>query len=491
MEPSRPLRVVVAVGPDLAGLPGAQHLAWLLVTLLTRSTNSVIATVGIDVPNVALHPGVDPGEPDGNRLLAEALIAAAEHFGPEAAPVVEASSAGEVDLVLRIGAEDAGRWGDAQVVHVSATAWTGAVAPNPADLFPADLATDVPFGPYVAACLAAGQAFMFGRVRDHQIPTIALNAWTLSQATTDPAATAAVDPGAPSVALDHVLAGAGAVGSALLLTLWAYANASGTIRAADADQRGVDDTNLQRCVPFWWTDRNHPKAQTAANRLSGRHGLFIMPTNGRAENLVSKDTHLISAVDVPEAREALQDQYPASIVQASTSGLRMEMLRVDPTIPTACIRCFNQPRTTTPDDEVRALVEGMDEATLAEHAAAVGATVDVVRLWGRAGGCGSVGDALMDRMRPSDGANAQFSVGFASVLAGVLLAAQVLKDAIRREADPGVVGDVGLVGAQARFVTNLLDPINAVAGVRRYGRDTSCPACEGIRAAVWRGRWTG
>lgn len=419
-------------------------------------------------------------------------MATAEHFGPEAAPVVEASSVTEADLVLQVGAVDASRWNDASVVHMSATAWTGAVAPNTADLFPADLAADVPFGPYVAACLAAGQAFMFVRMHDHRFPTVALNAWTLNQATADLAAVAAVDPGAPSVALDHVLAGAGAVGSALLLTFWAYANARGTIRAADADERGVDDTNLQRCVPFWWTDLHRPKAQTATDRLSGRHGLLIKPTNGRAEDLVDKNTHLISAVDVPEARQALQDQYPASIVQASTSGLRVEMLRVDPTIPTACIRCFNPPRTKTPDAEVRALVAGMDAHTLAEHAAAVGTTLDLVRQWGRVGGCGSVGDALLDRMRPSDGATSQFSVGFVSVLGGVLLAGQVLRDAVRRQGDAGgVVGDLGLVGAKARFVTNLLDPTNAVVGVRPYGRDSSCPSCEGIRAEVWSGRWTG
>jgi hypothetical protein len=46
--------------------------------------------------------------------------------------------------------------------------------------------------------------------------------------------------------------------------------------------------------------------------------------------------------------------------------------------------------------------------------------------------CGHIGDALLERLRPSDGDPAQFSVGFMSVLAGTLLAAQAIKDAVRR-----------------------------------------------------------
>ena len=462
------------------------------MTLLTRSTSSLIESIGIDVPDVELAPRIDPGTPEGGIGLGDALTATADRFGPDAAPVVDADVVDEPDLIFQVGERGASSWAAAQLVHVTATAWTGAVSTDPAVVFQPDLTHDVPFGPYVAACLAAGQAFMFARVFDHQIPAVALNAWNLDQATKALADVAAVNPGAPTVELDHVLAGAGAVGSALLLTFWAYANATGTIRAADSDEKGVDDTNLNRCVPYWWTDLTHPKAQIATDRLSGHHGLVIDPTHGHAELLVDKETHLISAVDIPEARRALQDQYPASIVQASTAGLRIEMLRVDPTVPTACIRCFNPPQAKTPDAAIRAKIADMDETTIAEHATAVGASVDMVKEWGRAGGCGTIGDALLERLRPSDGSEAQFSVGFASVLAGVLLAAQVIKDTVRRAGDPGdVVGEAGLVGEFAHFVTNLLDPVNNPIPVRRYGRDSSCPACVGVRAATWRGRWTG
>jgi hypothetical protein len=492
IEGCRPLRVVVDVDTTLVDQPGVQHLTWLLVTLLTRSTSAVIETVGISTDDAPLVPGIDPGAPDVGPSLLDALKVTADAFGPEAAPVVDASELDGAALVLQIGNTAARRWPGADVLHVSAAGWTGAVTPDAADILPLDVATENPFGPYVAACLAAGQAYMYARVRHHQLQAVALNAWTLTQATTDLAALAAVDPGEPSVELDHVLAGVGAVGTALLLTLWAYRPASGTIRAADADPKGVDDTNLNRCVPFYWSDIGLPKAVVAAERLSGHHGLVIEPTEGRAEELVGPRTHLISAVDTPKARQALQDKYSASAVQASTSGLRLEVLRVDPTVGTACLRCFNPPPDETPDSEVRAQVADMDEDTIAAHAAAVGTDPDQVRKWSQVGGCGQIGDALLDRLRPSDGSAAQFSVGFMSVLAGVLLAGQVFKDAVMRAGDPDRITDgVPLAGAEARFVANLLDPVNALAGVRRYARDTECSACRGVRAEIWTRRWTG
>lgn len=466
----------------------------MLVTLLTRSTNDVVAAVGLDIDDVPLLPGIDPGIPEGSTSLSAALKSTAAAFGHHAAPVVDASDLDCTDLVLRVAGPESSTsiWAGAVVLRTSASEWTGAVTPDDTQDLPLNLKTTNPFGPYVAACLAAGQTYMYARVQDHVLQPVALNAWTLQQNTRD--LTSEHDlPSEPSAELDHVLAGVGAVGSALLLTLWAYQPVSGTIRAVDADPQGVDSTNLQRCLPFHSVDVGQPKAPTAALRLGGHHGLVVEPTHGLAEALVGPQTHLISAIDTENARQALQDRYPASAIQASTSGLRLEMLRVDPTSDTACLRCFNAPADQTmSDSQVRAQIATLDDDAVAAHAAAVGTDVERVREWGRSGGCGQIGDALLERLRPSDGTPAQFSVGFASVLAGVLLAGQVLKDAIRRDGDKhAAVGDTSLFGPTARFVTNLLDPINVVAGPRRYMRDARCPTCAGLRADIWKSRYTG
>lgn len=462
-----------------------------MVTLLTRCTTAIIETIGLTVVDTPLIASIDPAAPIGGPSLLTALTDAAHASGLQAAPVAATRETVGADVILRVG-HTADAPSDARTLHLAANGWTGAVSPKHADVADFRTADAKPFGSFVAACLGVSEVFKRVRFRDFSFQPAALNAWTLAQASENLLEVALPDPGEPSTEVDHVLAGVGAVGSALLLALWSYRPVSGTIRAADDDAVGIDNTNLNRCVPFVFDDVGRPKAEVAAERLTDNHGLTITPTQGGAETLVGPRTNVISAVDTADARQALQDRYPASAVQASTEGLRVEMLRVDPQAGSACLRCFNAPRARPPDREIRAQIADMDDSVVAGHAAAVGTTPDQVREWGRSGGCGRIGDALLERLRPSDGTTAQFSVGFASVLAGTLLAAQVVKDAVRRAGvDNDNSMDFPLHRDQARFVTNLAEPFNGIPGVRRYGRDVECPACQGIRAAHWIRRWSG
>src|ERR1700738_1905810 len=70
-----------------------------------------------------------------------------------------------------------------------------------------------------------------------------------------------------------------------------------------------------------------------------------------------------------------------------------------------------------------------DDAAVNEHARALGVPSKDVRDWILHGGCGQLGEQMLERLRPSGGTAPEFSVGFVSVLAGVLLAGQVIKDA--------------------------------------------------------------
>lgn len=508
------------VSPDTAHLPATQHTVWLLTTLLTRSTPAIVSGVVIDCPpdvNLCDHVTAISAE---NGTLLSTLLGTARLFGPTASPVLDARVLDALNvfdgepMTYLVGSRrgvGAGVYDDVDgatdvasaghVWHVAGSGWVGAVSDRPL------VATDVdllnPVGPYVAACLAAAQVFLAVRGRDYSPLTIGLDAWSLTVSQLgDEIDCVGWDPASdPAVVLDHVLAGVGAVGSALLATFWACPGVVGKLHAVDADEKGVDATNLNRCVIFTDDDIGRAKATTAATRLSNPSsaGLEITGESGRAEMAVGGTTHLISAVDTPEARGALADRYPASCVQASTRDLRVEMLRVNPTVSGACLRCFNPPRSQVADDDLRAQVDLDDDDAIVDHAEALGVVPHDVRQWVMSGGCGTLGDRMLSRLRPSAGSEAEFSVGFVSVLAGVLLAGQVIKDALRRHgaepgdrANDGVAETPPLAGALTQFTVNLFAPVTPLPAVRPYSRDCSCPACaDGPRKSVWCRRWSG
>ncbi|MHB1472457.1 MAG: ThiF family adenylyltransferase [Dermatophilaceae bacterium] len=305
-------------------------------------------------------------------------------------------------------------------------------------------------------------------------------------------------PATVEVTLRHVLAGVGAVGTAVLQALWATPGVTGFVRAVDADREGVQETNLNRCVIFTGGDFDANKAVVAAALLHPTAGFAIEGMAGRAETHVDAGTHLISAVDTPAARRALQDRYAQSTVQASTRDLRVEMLRVDPTAGTAYLGCFNPPDAERSDDQFRAQVDPADRTQLATHADTLGVAEADVRDWVTHGGCGVIGDRMLERLRASNGQRAEFSVGFVSVMAGVLLAAQVVKDCLARaqgcrdDETEAAIDVPPLSGTRSRFVVSLLDPAATVTGVRAYLRDPECPSCApGPRLDVWSARWTG
>ena len=64
--------------------------------------------------------------------------------------------------------------------------------------------------------------------------------------------------------VDAALAGVGAVGCALIHTLWACPGIQGKVILADNDPEGVDETNLNRYALFGLESVGHPKAKEAA-----------------------------------------------------------------------------------------------------------------------------------------------------------------------------------------------------------------------------------
>ena len=282
------------------------------------------------------------------------------------------------------------------------------------------------------------------------------------------------------------LAGAGAVGTAWMHTLWATEAVRGQIPVADSDAQGVTLTNLNRGVLFTRSDLREPKATTAATACAGP--IDWRPAATRFEDLEVTPIILVSAVDTNTSRAALQARYPARLLSGSTKDLRAEVLICGPPGQGACLRCYNEPEHEMPDAEVRAraLADG-GEPLLAELAAGEGVTVDVMRDLLAAGECSEMSERALRQLRAEFGVTVPaFAVGFTSVAAGTLLAVETLRTALGldRPVDGGpfAANDVLMQFRRPNAVVN---------GPTLLGRDTACPACApGPRVDLWGERYS-
>jgi len=358
----------------------------------------------------------------------------------------------------------------------------------------------LPFGPYFAACLAVGDIYLSVRMPRGQYLPASTYGWDCLKAT--PLATDIVAPStavakmlsdwaACSVKISlstHALAGVGAVGAAWMHTLWACPGLTGSVPVVDADSHGVTDDNLNRGVLYTRADIGKPKAITAASAAPG--DLRWLPSQGRFEEAGVAPDVLVSAVDGNDARAALQGRYPPVILSGSTRDLRAETLRVFPDSG-ACLRCHNPPRTMLSDDELR--VTALSSARL-DDLAGVAAALNVettalaekLRRWE----CDEMSERALRRIRELVGGDvAEFSVGFVSVAAGVLLAA----DTVKQHAGVPVSGTLitGESTAPSSVVFQFWKPHAPVNRAARLGRDDSCPACRIATSQdrVWRQRW--
>jgi molybdopterin/thiamine biosynthesis adenylyltransferase len=271
-------------------------------------------------------------------------------------------------------------------------------------------------------------------------------------------------------------------------TLWACPGLTGDVVVADADVEGVTLTNLNRGVLFTRADINTSKAHAAATAAAG--SIRWEAHQGRFEEVESAPEILVSAVDTNRSRSALQDRYPARILSGSTRDLRAEVLRVGPPGVGACLRCYDVPEPAMPDAEVRrrALDPADGGSTINLLAAEGGLTPgEMTAMLGRPV-CDEVGERTLRRLREMlDTDVPQFSVGFTSLTAGILLAAETVKT---------LLPVVDTEASSDEFLPNDLTiqfwrPAAPNNGLTRLGRDRECTACvpDSVRLRVWSSRY--
>lgn len=244
------------------------------------------------------------------------------------------------------------------------------------------------------------------------------------------------------VDLGHAyLAGAGAIGNGVL---WAarHLDLRGTLEIADDDR--VDSGNLNRQIWFGTddigltkVDRLVQKAQPFFPRLK------LVPRDVRVQDLSEKSTgpwlrRLIVAVDSRRARRQLQTEFPGEVFDASTTDIREVVVHYNQQPTTyACLSCIYES-----DGE-----EQSREQHIAEH---LGVSVDSVRserISGVDAGAikrrfsslanvdlvGTAYDTLFKQLcgegllKTLVGRQVAAPFGFVSVLAGALLAVEIVR----------------------------------------------------------------
>lgn len=471
-----PRVVGVKLGKD-AHLASVQHTAWMLLNQLVRLAGAVSKIVLAVPTEITLVPRLSPLIGSGEPLL-ESLLGGVDKVGSSAdgfAPVeVWRGDSAAADITIAIGFHS-----DPEATFCCA-GWGLCGGVFESEIRCPTTDSQLTIGPYIAASLAAGEVFRAARLIDYRPEhQLFFNASDCTTVTEPIWSDLAINGILTSVAL----IGVGAVGSALLHCLYPLPLA-GNIMIADDDEKGLDETNLGRYVLFGAGSITKMKASEAARLLAGA-AFTVTAHDGGFEHFFEsgRPTTILSAVDKNEARHGLQEQYSPLYISASTHDLRLEVLRCVPPGVGACLSCFNPlGKDVRTEDEIRALLAS-DPALAQSTAQKLRIDTDDLAVWIRERKCNETGERVILAFRTDDGAIPAFAVGFVSVFAGTLLAAELLKT-IAGENQP-------LNEAANRVVFQFRNPSASINRASFYGRDDNCTTCsennQGI--GIWKRRY--
>ncbi len=424
-----PARVRLVIDAEVARHATMQHLLWMLANLLARQSTEIQEIV-LDIPSgVSLAGRLGPLVPTDGDLL-EAVRNGVARINPE---VLCSGGILKTEVFVRIGP---GHLAAAdQAVVTTACKWCGYVGQLPTEVMDEG---NNPIGAYIGASLCAGEIFKFVRGMRPDAGNYAHSLWLDGYRLRIAHNLHDFGPVLPAeIRLpDAVLVGVGAVGSALLHTLYALDRPLGRLTAIDGDAAGIEIQNLNRYMLFGLSDLTQQKAH-AAGAIFSDHSLQVVPIdsiwqawwNDRCATLQDPSLPLVlSAVDTNIARHAIQDAYPSLILGGSTNQMRTQINRYSLETGGPCLRCHNAMERLPSDTEIIARLSALPENKRQESARQHGIDPESLEEFLRDphGQCGRIsGDALQRFI--SDTEDGAWSVGFVSLLAGVLLAASYVR----------------------------------------------------------------
>jgi hypothetical protein len=421
-----PAKVSISMTEEVAQKPSAQHLTWMLLNLLARQSFE-IREIELNIPSgVPIGARLSPLVSESRDLLS-ALVEGVSQINPA---VITKSEVTRSKIAIRVGP---GPTPEADFsLAASADGWCGYVGQLPAEII-GESAN--PIGAYVAASLCAGEVFKFVRAMRETSGTYARRLWLDAyrlQVSEEYRTTPELPPGFSLQ--PTVIAGVGAVTNGFLHTLYPLDGLRGEMTLIDNDPQGITDTNLGRYVLFGMPHVStfHLKASTAAAMFAGS-GITMHPVDRSwqdwyVENPDDPRGIVISAVDKNVSRHAIQDTLPRLILGAATNGMRAQVNLYDVLGGSPCLRCRNPVEERVADDVIiKRLIElPKEERDAAAGRAGISPGALEEFLADPRANCGKVsGTTLQKFAGVAD--EPTWSVGFVSLIAGVLSAAEYLK----------------------------------------------------------------
>lgn len=491
----QPCAVRLSASITTAATIAGQHALWMATNLLARQFG-VISELRIAVPAVNMREHVALLGAHGD--LGETLTSMARAIAGSVMTIVAATEHDAVSVSIELIVGDHGDTTGAQTrLNLLGAGW-GTFVGDAVQTVPIDaLADPNPFGPYFAACLGSGEVFkravgvMPGK--GTFIETMSLSLWDFAEHE----GWASMPVGATPQQLllpSLYLVGAGAVGQATAAVL-AAAQVHSHVTVIDRDI--IDDTNNNRCVLVTEAHEGEAKATLVA-RLLNDSGIsafgfvgtwqeyaFQLPHAGQREELHAleqayKYELVASCVDKNSARQAIQNFWPKYIVGGSTDGLAVQVAAYDMLSPYECLKCANPLDVAgSTIEEVASQLRNMSVAERRLVLEARGVDAAEVERYLNDPRCGEIGERELSKFCMSQGHH-DWSVGFVSVAAGVLLGAQLIKVAASGTAIAFPKGE----GNTLRF--NFLR-----AGPRRsiHQRSERC-VCASVGRQDWESLWS-
>jgi molybdopterin/thiamine biosynthesis adenylyltransferase len=325
--------VEIGISPEIAALPAGQLALTLTINLLARM-RSIVSSVSVRVPRGLRRQSHVPLHGDDLRDGLEHLVSTIA--GPGSPFPVEFDFDGDAELpVARLALGHSREGHKPSQITVEADAWTAYVNAPQID---GDWSTDTPFGPHMAACLGVAEVFKW--LLHYNFPQHVNRPLHFLRDTGFSALTYAVwhgpttRPALPSpIHLERVaIAGVGAGGSTAVYTLGCLPGLAGEITLIDPGRH--KRSNLARYLLSTYEDchQGTSKVSVAGEFLQCQQPeLRVHLEDASYTDVAHRDFRLVvSTVDTPEARWDIQRDNPPVILDAAVLETIYALLRVEP-----------------------------------------------------------------------------------------------------------------------------------------------------------------